>query len=139
MVRMTLRSCLLVALGLAAAVTISANVGNTAEDKVPDLHTIMSKSFNKKTGYKGAVETAVKGENWEEAQKVTKEWNDLAVAIAKNKPTKGEQKSWDEYCAKFTDNMKTIVDATDKKDAKAANKALNSFNCGACHKAHKGS
>lgn len=137
MVRKTIQASIFAALGLIGIMS-TYSVATTAEDKVPDVSTIMSKSFGK-GGYKTTVAAAVKGEKWEDATKLAKEWNDLGTAIGKNKPPKGEAKSWEEQCTKFSDSTKAIVDATDKKDAKAATKAIGSFNCGACHKAHKGS
>src|SRR5580693_5978573 len=105
MVRKMIRACMFAALGV-VAVMLSYGVASTAEDKVPDISTIMSKSFGKKDGYKTTVGAAVKGEKWEDAQKLAKEWNDLGMAIGKNKPPKGEAKSWDDLCMKFADITK---------------------------------
>jgi hypothetical protein len=137
MVRKMLRACAFAALGL-LAVMFTYGVANTAEDeKVPEVSAIMAKSFGKKDSYKVNISAAVKGEKWEDAQKLAKEWNDLGMSIGKNKAPKGEAKSWDDQCMKFADNTKAIVDGTEKKDAKAVTKAIGSFNCGGCHKAHK--
>ena len=137
MVRKMLRACACAALGM-VAVLFSYGVATPAEDKVPDIGTIMSKSF-KKDGYKSTITAAVKGEKWEDAQKLAKEWNDLGASIGKNKPPKGEDKAWAEQCTKFADTTKAIVDGAEKKDSKAVTKAISSFNCMGCHKAHKGS
>jgi hypothetical protein len=138
MVRKLIRATLFAALGL-VAVMVSYGVANTAEDKVPDVSTIMSKSFKGKDSYKSSISAAVKGDKWEDAQKLAKEWDELGMSIGKNKPPKGEDKSWEEHTKKFAENTKAIHEGADNKDAKAVNKAIGSFNCGGCHKAHKGS
>lgn len=136
MVRKMLRAGVFAALGLIAMMA-TYGVAVTAEDKVPDISTIMSKSFKGKDSLKTSISADVKGEKWEDAHKLAKEWSDLGAALGKNKPPKGDQKSWDELTKKFADNTKALLDATDNKDAKAANKALGSFDCKTCHTAHK--
>jgi len=137
MIRKALQAGVFAALGMLAIVG-SYGVANSADDKVPDIDTIMSKSFEKETGYKFTVAAAVKGEKWEDATKLAKEWNQLGQALGKNKVPKGDAKSWTKLCAAFGDSTKAVLDASEKKDAKAATKAIGSFNCGGCHKAHKG-
>jgi hypothetical protein len=137
MVRKALRAGVFAALGMIALVG-SYGVATSADEKVPEISTVMQKSFGK-DGFKSQITAAVKGEKWEDANKLAKEWNDTyGAAIGKNKPPKGEAKSWEELCKKFSENTKAIVEGTDKKDAKAVTKAIGAFNCGACHKAHKG-
>jgi hypothetical protein len=138
MVRKMLRAGVLAALGLIAMMA-TYGAANTAEDKVPDISAIMTKSFKGKDSLSMSVGADAKGEMWEDAQKLAKEWSNLGAALGKNKPPKGESKSWDELTKKFADNTKAIYDAADKKDAKAINKALKSFDCKTCHSAHKGS
>jgi len=144
MVRKMLRAGVFAALGLIAMMATygaanTAGAADTAEDKVPDISAIMTKSFKGKDSLSKSVGADAKGEMWEDAQKLAKEWSDLGAALGKNKPPKGESKSWDELTKKFADNTKAIYDAADKKDAKAISKALSSFDCKTCHTAHKGS
>jgi cytochrome c556 len=141
MVRKMLQAGIIGALGLIAMMA-SYGVASTADDdKVPDSKTIMDKSFKNKDAYKTTITSAVKGEKWEDAQKLAKEWSDLGVALGKNKPQKGEEDSWKDLTKKFADYTKAVYDATDKKDAKAVKDAMGVINksCGACHSAHKGS
>ena len=112
-------------------VALSANAADA------EISEVMKKSFGK-DGFKASITTAVKGEKWEDAAKSAKEWNELAAALAKNKPPKGDAKAWEKQCAGFAENTKAILEAAEKKDAKATNKAISGFNCMACHKAHKG-
>jgi hypothetical protein len=135
MVRKMMRAGVFAALGMIAMLG-SYGVAVSADEKAPDIGTIMTKSFGKE-GYKATVGAAVKGEKWEDAAKLAKEWNDLGAALGKNKCPKGDAKSWEKMCAAFADSTKAVLAATEKKDAKAATKAIGSFNCGGCHKAHK--
>src|SRR5215831_16159311 len=137
MLRKMLRAGVFAALGVIGVVTsygIAASSSGAADAEISD---VMKKSFGK-DGYKAAIVASVKGEKWEDAAKTAKEWNELAMDLAKNKPPKGEAKSWEKLCAGFVNNTKTILEGAEKKDTKAVTKAIGSFNCGACHKAHKG-
>lgn len=136
MLRKALKVTFAGALGLLALVVAVGSTGTAAEDKV-DTGTIMKKSFKDKNNYSAAVKAAAKDGKWEDATKLAKEWNDLGLAMSKNKPNKGEAKGWEEQCAKFVDTTKAIVKACEDKDAKAVNKSAGSFNCQGCHKAHR--
>lgn len=122
-------------LGL-GAVMLSNGGASTAEEKATDISTIMKKSFGK-GGYKGSISTAAKDGKWDDAQKLAKEWSTLGTEIGKNKAPKGEAKSWEEQCVKFSDSTKAVLKACQDKDEKAVQKSVGGFNCGACHKPHK--
>jgi hypothetical protein len=144
MVRKMLRAGLFAALGLIGmvatyGVAMSANADKVNVNADADISDVMKKSFKDKDAYNKTIPAAVKGEKWEDAAKLAKEWNELAMALAKNKPPKGEAKSWEKLCGGFVDNTKTILEGAEKKDAKVVTKAIGSFNCMACHKNHKGS
>ena len=138
MVRKMLQAGVFAALGLIAMMA-SYGVATTAEDKVPDISTIMAKSFKGKDSLKSAIAADVKGEKWEDAQKLAKDWSEMGAALGKNKPPKGDAKSWEELSKKFADNTKAVSDAAEKKDAKAVNTALTAIggSCKACHTNHK--
>jgi hypothetical protein len=112
-----------------------ATSANAADAEISE---VMKKSFGK-GGYKSSIVAAVKDANWEDAAKLAKEWNELAPALGKNKPPKGEAKSWEKLCGGFAAATKGVLAGTEKKDAKAVTKAMGAINCAACHKAHKGS
>lgn len=135
MVRTAIRAGLSAALGTVSLLA-SYGAAASADEKTPAVGTVMSRSFSK-DGYKATVTAAVKDEKWEDARKLAKEWNELGQALGKNKAPKGDEKSWEKLCAGFAENTKAILDATEKKDAKAANAKLGGFACGTCHKAHK--
>ena len=136
MVRKLLRAGVFALLGVVGmmasyGVAISAN---TADAEISE---VMKKSFGK-GGYKSSIVSAVKGEKWEDASKLAKEWNDLAPALGKNTPPKGNAKSWEKLCSGFAKATMGVLAGTEKKDAKAVTKAMSTINCMNCHKAHKG-
>jgi hypothetical protein len=124
-------------LGLGAMILSYDSTSTAADEKAPDLSTIMRRSFKDKDNLKVSISTAAKDGKWDDATKLAKEWTTLGAAISKNKPPKGEAKSWEEQCMKFSDNTKAILKACEDKDAKAVQKGIGGFNCGACHKPHK--
>ena len=136
MLRKCMKMVLAGTLGMMVVVVAIGSTSTAAEDKTADVSTIMKKSFGK-GGLKSSVATAAKDGKWEDAQKLAKEWAELGTAIGKNKAPKGEEKSWEDHTAKFTDSTKAILKATEDKDAKAVAKGVGSFNCMGCHKSHK--
>ncbi len=136
MIRKLLNAGVFAGLGVVAMLATygTANSANLLAD--PEVSEIMKKSFGK-GGLKTSVAAAVKGEQWDDAAKLAKEWVELGAALGKNKAPKGDAKSWEKQCGGFANATKAILAATEKKDAKAATKAIGSFNCGGCHKAHK--
>jgi hypothetical protein len=142
MVRKMLRASVTAALGLIAmmatyGMATTASMAGNAEDKVPDISTIMTKSFKGKDSLKGSISADVKGEKWEDAQKLAKEWSDLGASLGKNKPPKGDAKSWEDLTKKFAESTKAISEAAEKKDKSAITKAMSTFDCKTCHSAHK--
>jgi hypothetical protein len=136
MIRKLLNAVVFAGFGLLAMLATygTANSANARADV--EISEVMRKSFGK-DGLKGSVTAAVKGEKWDDATKLAKEWVELGAALGKNMPPKGDAASWEKQCAAFATNTKNILKACEEKNAKAALKAIGSFNCGGCHKAHK--
>ena len=141
MVRKLIRATLFVALS-AAAVMLAAFANplsaDAKDDKLPDISEIMKKGHAKSDGYITKIRTAVKSQNWDDAQKYAKDFAILGEALGKNKPPKGEARSWEALTKKYADNTKLVLKGTENKDAKTVNKGLGGINCAECHKAHKG-
>jgi hypothetical protein len=137
MVRKMIRASMFSAMGVVAMLA-SYGVATSANAADVEIGEVMKKSFAK-DGLKGKISTAVKGEKWEDAAKLAKEWNELSVALGKNKPPKGDPKSWEKLCGGFEEATKGVLAGAEKKDAKAVSKAMSTINCASCHKAHKGS
>jgi hypothetical protein len=136
MIRKLLNAGVFAGLGLVAMLATygTANSANVLADA--DISEVMKKSFGK-DGLKGGITAAVKGEKWDDATKLAKDWVELGTALGKNKAPKGEAASWEKMCGGFATTTKSILKACETKDAKAALKAVGSFNCAGCHKAHK--
>jgi cytochrome c556 len=77
--------------------------------------------------------------DWAEVQKHVKELNVLGTALAKNTPPKGDRNSWDRFTQAYLADVKSLEDATQKKDRTTAQVALNKLNssCKACHSEHQ--
>jgi hypothetical protein len=137
MVRKMLRAGVFALMGVIGVMATygAATSANTADAEISE---VMKKSFGK-GGLKSQIVTAVKGEQWEDATKLAKEWNSLGEALGKNKPPKGDGKSWEKLCGGFSEATKGVLAGAEKKDAKAVNKAMGTINCKRCHDTHKGS
>lgn len=136
MIRKLLHAGVFAGLGLVAILaTYGTAVSAHVAADVP-VSEVMKKSFGK-DGLKAKVTAAVKGEKWDEATSLAKEWVELGAALGMNSPPKGDPASWEKQCKAFATNTKNILKACEEKDAKAALKAVGAFNCGGCHKAHK--
>jgi hypothetical protein len=136
MVRKMIRAGVFALMGM-VGVLATYGVAASANRADADISEVMKKSFGK-DGYKATITAAAKGEKWEDAVKLAKEWNELGVALGKNKAPKGDAKSWEKLCGGFAEATKGVLTGAEKKDAKAITKAIGAINCGTCHKAHKG-
>ncbi len=140
MLRKCIRASLFAAFGM-MAVLLAFGSGTTRADdkKLPDIAEIMKKGHAKTDGYIAKTKEAAKGEKWEDAVKYAKDLNTLGEALGKNKPPKGDEKSWKALTEKYVASTKAAVEGAEKKDAKAVNAALGAIgtSCGGCHKAHK--
>ncbi|MDY3554569.1 hypothetical protein R5W24_003693 [Gemmata sp. JC717] len=135
-----IRASLFAALGAAAVLFAFGSVtAAPADDKLPEIAEIMKKGHAKTDGYITKVKEAVKGGKWEDAQKYAKDMSILGTAIGKNKPPKGDDKSWKALTDKYADTTQKILKGTEDKDAKATNAAIGSMvmSCGGCHSKHK--
>src|SRR5687767_5372496 len=96
-------------------------------------------------GHKGTdsflakLEGEVKDAKWEDATTHAKALNLFGEALGKNKPPKGEEKSWKELTGKYAESTKSILTAVEKKEAKDATAGLKAIRgmCMGCHKAHR--
>jgi hypothetical protein len=136
MVRKMMRVGLFALMGMIGMIA-SYGAATSASAADADISEVMKKSFGK-GGYKANITNAVKGSKWEDAAKLAKEWNELAPALAKNKPPKGNDTSWQKFCGGCVEATKGVLAGTEKKDADAVNKAMRTINCMNCHNRHKG-
>lgn len=144
MLRKFIRAGLFAALGV-IAMTLAYGTAATAgqdkkkEDKIPTVSEIMTQGHKGTDSFLGKLKGEVKDAKWDDALTHAKALNLFGEALGKNKPPKGDEKSWKELTGKYAENTKAVLTAVEKKDAKAATTALGAIggSCGACHKAHR--
>ena len=84
-----------------------------------------------KVAMKGGLCKKVASGNASDDEK--KELHGMLVALAKNKPTKGEADSWKKLTSALTKASKAVMDG----EAGAADMLKKAANCKACHDKHK--
>lgn len=77
--------------------------------------------------------------DWDDVQKRTKEFAELAAAMTKNQPSRGEKESWEKLSKAYCVCAKALDEAVQNKDLKAAKAAHAKLggSCKACHDAHR--
>ena len=143
MVRKLIRASLFAAFGVVAiawAYGASATAGQKEKDEIPDISEIMIKGHKGTDAYIAKIKGAAKVGDWDDAQKYAKTLAFFGENLGKNKPPKGDEKSWKTLTEKYAANTKDVFKGTQDKDVKAVNKGLGAIggSCGGCHKAHKG-
>jgi hypothetical protein len=141
MLRKLIRASLVAGFG-AIAVLIAYGTAATAgqdkkDEKIPDISEIMLKGHKGTDAYIARIKTAAKDGKWEEAEKYAKTLAFFGENLGKNKPPKGDEKSWETLTKAYAETTKLVYKGTMDKDVKAVNKGLGGIVCGTCHKAHK--
>lgn len=125
---------------LSAGLLVVSMYGIAADDKTPDIETVMKKVNGGKGLHKSvAADLKARTIDWAAVAKKTKEYSELASALGKNEPPKGEKKSWDKLTKEYADNAKALNTAAEKKDKSATAAAHAKFMrmCKPCHDTHK--
>lgn len=126
-----------IAMTLAYGTAATAGQKDKKEDKVPTISEIMLEGHKGTDAYIAKIKGAAKDGKWEDAQKYAKTLAFFGENLGKNKPPKGDAKSWETLTKAYAEATKTVQKGADDKDAKAVTKGLNGIVCGTCHKAHK--
>jgi hypothetical protein len=141
MLRKLIRASFFAAFGAVAVAIAYGSVATAGqkdkENKVPTISEIMTQGHKGTDAYIAKIRGAAKDGKWEEAEKYAKTLAFFGENLGKNKPPKGDAKSWEMFCKAYTEATKAVYKGTMDKDAKAVNKSLGGINCGGCHKAHK--
>lgn len=112
----------------ALLVALVASVPVSAEDDDKPKYTTKQVM---KVAMKGGLCKKVASGNASDDEK--KELHGMLVALAKNKPTKGEADSWKKLTSALTKASKAVMDG----EAGAADMLKKAANCKACHDKHK--
>ena len=142
MVRKFIRAGLFAAFGfiammMAYGVSTARQKDDKKEDKVPTISEIMLKGHKGTDAYIARIKDAAKGDKWDDAKELAKTLAFFGENLGKNKPPKGDEKSWKDLTEKYAAATKAVYKGTEAKDAKAVTKGLAGIVCGTCHKAHK--
>lgn len=129
-----------VAGGLLATLAFVGPTAVSADGKDLDIETIMKK-LNGKKGTHKVIGKALDASpmDWTALTPQTKTYAELAAALGKNKPEKGDQKSWDMLCKEYAAAAKELDGAAVKKDKDAAKTAFGKLkdSCDNCHENHR--
>lgn len=127
------------ALMLAIVLTTTADAQGDKDKKVPTIKQIMKTANAGKNCLKAKYEKAFEDKNWDDAAKIAKDWEACAENLVKNKPAKGDKEDWEKASNAYTKAVKTIAEATGKKEEKPIQTALGYIgtSCKKCHSAHK--
>jgi hypothetical protein len=114
-----------------------------ADDPPPFLK-VMEDNFSGKKNVHKAIKKAIDADStdWGEVDKLMKKYAAAARNVgahAKDKPEKGDDKSWAKLTVQFAGQAKELeaaVAAKDKEKAKATLEKLNDT-CETCHEAHR--
>lgn len=132
---------LLHSLSLGLLLTLQPRFVGGQGEKLPDIKEIMGK-LNKPTGVYYSLSRELKEDEpmWDEAKQQSKLLAQLAAALPRNAPPKGDKASWDALAKTYTDNARAVNLAVQKMDKAAAQTALRKMGgdaCMICHKAHR--
>lgn len=136
-----IRSALFAGLGMVAmlfsyGVAVSAN--ETAVQDTPSISAIM-KAHGGKDGYLAKIKGSAAAGKWDDAAASATALAKNGEALTKNKPSKGDAKSWETLAKKYQENTQAVSKAVTAKDEKAVTASLGAIqkSCGECHKVHK--
>jgi cytochrome c556 len=135
MMRFSLKMGLLAVLAAGVAYLGSATAAD--EPKTKNVKGCMV--FQNKVRGDLGKQVKAKDPKWEDIQKQTKDWVQVAEELSKFKPPKGDDASWKEQTEKYQTNVKAVDAAAEKKDPAGVTKGLATIqsSCGACHTKHR--
>lgn len=134
-----LRLAVALTVGGLVAFVLAGSAPVSADDKNPTNEEIMKK-LHGKTGEHKVIAEAVKSEpNWEEIARHAKRYADLTAALEKNKPDKGDEKSWKRLSHQYATDAKGLGEAAVKKDKDGVKEVLGKLkeSCETCHENHQ--
>ncbi len=128
-------------LAILLVVATSLGLGGAEPDKAPDIKEIMQRA-NKPTGLYFNLKKDLEDEEpmWDDMLAEARELAQLAAALGKQTPPKGDKASWAKLTRAYASEAKGLSQAVAKKDRKAAQAAIGRMGgatCKSCHKVHR--
>src|SRR5207253_2447885 len=107
MLRKFIRASLFATLGLMAVVLAygasSASADDKKDEKVPTISEIMTKGHKGTDAYIAKIRAEAKAEKWDDAKEHAKTLAFFGENLGKNKPPKGDDKSWKTLTEKYAE------------------------------------
>ena len=129
------------ALALGLLALLADGPAGAADATTPTIDAIMKKVNGKNGLHRKGLPDALKATpvDWANVQKQTKEYADLAGALGKNDPPKGDKASWEKLTKSYADSAKELFTAAEKKDKDTITSVQGKIGrtCMNCHKAHR--
>src|SRR5262245_10239140 len=112
---------LFLGLALLLPVALAAAQG----DKVPAIKDVMKRLNAGTNCLRVNIDKDLKADepDWDEIQKDSKEFAQLAAALGKNAPPRGDQQSWQKLTSTYAADATALAAAAQRKDKKAAQAA----------------
>lgn len=125
--------CSIVALMLIGSSPVSA------DDKSLSIEDIMKKLHGKMGSHKQINKALDGAPDWDTITKHAKIYAELAAQLPKNKPEKGDEKSWKMLSEAYAKEAKDLNAAAAKKDADGVKTVFGRLkeSCDACHENHR--
>jgi hypothetical protein len=125
---------------LLAVLVAGAGLGG-AGPEAPDVKEIMKRA-NKPTGIYFNLKRDLEDDSpmWADMQAEARELAQLAAALSKQTPPKGDKASWAKRTRAYAADAQALAQAVAKRDkraARAAHARMGGATCTNCHKAHR--
>lgn len=126
-------------LSFASGATARLLVADDRPGRGLETEEVMKKNHGKKKGLMPQISALVKDGKFEQAGPLAKQFATVAADLPRNRPEKGDRKTWDELAKEYAAAGKDLSAAVEKKDAEAAKSALSSLggSCKGCHEAFR--
>ena len=125
--------------GSLVALVLAGSAPVSADDKGMTTEGIMKKLHGKNGSHKQIIK-ALDGEpDWDVITKHAKIYAEITPQLSKNKPEKGDDKSWQTLSKAYAAEAKALSDAAAKKDKEAVKTVFGKLkdSCEACHENHR--
>jgi cytochrome c556 len=137
---MTRKLCAASATALIMAAVVVPAIGRDGE--TPSIKDVMGKLNKGNNAPLAQLKTALKAQkpDWKGIQESSKLYAELAPAMPKNDPPRGDSAAYKKLAETFATNSKDLDDAAKKEDLAATKAAFGkiSGSCMSCHRAHRG-
>jgi len=125
--------------GSIVALVLTGTTPVSADDKTLSNEDIMKKLHGKMGSHKQINKALDGAPDWDTITKHAKIYAELTAQLPKNKPEKGDDKSWKMLSEAYAKDAKALNEAAAKKDADTVKTVFGKLkeSCDACHENHR--